>query len=170
MKIPTSHSCILCLDIGLRNTGIAVYSPASKQFIFKECFSTEKGEGRVSTDYTVRCRSIFRRLMEINSRYSFRLVIAELPSGGARSSRAISAMAMATAIVSCFSQASGVRLFPITPLDIKRQVKPKGGPVSKEEVQDYVEAKYGNILPSGARREHVADAIMCLPVYLSKSK
>lgn len=156
----------MLLDVGLANTGVAIYDLISKEFLHLECYSTEKGEGRVSLDNVFRCRSLFLRLNDLAQRYNVEVVAAELPHGGAKSSRAASAMAMSLSVTACFVASAQLKFFPVTPLEVKRLIS--NAAVSKEQVQDYVDSKFGKILPKGRRREHIADAIMCLEVYTQR--
>ena len=155
----------MCVDIGLCHTGVAVYDFSSKRFVYLDCINTSKDEGSKAQDNIKRCRLMYLRLVAIAERYKVTHAAVELPHGGARSSRAMAAMAMATAVTACFVAAAQVEFFPVTPLQIKRLVSPTGRAVSKEEVQEYVSRRFGDILPAGSNKEHIADAVMCLEVY-----
>jgi Holliday junction resolvasome RuvABC endonuclease subunit len=102
------------------------------------------------------------------ARYQCRLIVAELPTGGSKSSRAASMMAMASAVTFCLSISRKVPLVCMRPAQTKALVRAKGE-VSKQEVQDLVRAHYPHgaesLWPKNASREHVADAMACWMAY-----
>ncbi len=74
-------------------------------------------------------------------------------------------MALATAVVASFVAQTKVKFIWVTPTDIKRAVDPSGDAVSKEMVQSYVKARFGDsLLPKTGLREHIADAMVCIDV------
>ena len=157
----------LCLDVGFANTGWALWN--GHRFIDAGCIVTSKSEDKISVmqDNMIRCRLLFRRLATIMERSKATRIIAEYPFGGSRNMKAATAMSMASAIVTCLVEHSGVELIPITPNQVKRVVNPKArAAVSKEQVIAYVIRRYGeDLLPPNAVREHIADAMACMAVY-----
>jgi Holliday junction resolvasome RuvABC endonuclease subunit len=158
---------ILAIDAGFVNMGYAVWSLRVKSFTEAGVWSTEKSQGiLVSEDNQRRCAFLAERLATIIGATRPRLVVAELPTGGAKSAKAASSMGMSFAIVCSVCAATGTPLQMIRPLEIKRLVAPNARSVSKELVQDYIRARYGDdLLPDNARREHVADAMAALDVW-----
>lgn len=105
-----------------------------------------------------RTREMSYQLDKLASMYDPAFVVAELPTGGAKSSRAMAMMSMATATLSVFCALRNLELLTVTPTQIKRLVRSKG-PVEKREVEVVVERAFGKFLPKLKKyREHVADA------------
>jgi Holliday junction resolvasome RuvABC endonuclease subunit len=118
----------------------------------------------VSTDNARRCKELALGLATIMDKGSIRFVLVELPHGGALHAKALAAMSMATAVACSVCALKQIPLYGIQPLEIKRAVS-AAGPVSKEQVQEFIEQRYGRkVLPAGRAREHIADAMMCLVV------
>lgn len=165
---------VLCLDVAFANTGVAVFCPRRERFIHAEVITT--GPSKLSKavyavdDYQRRSAELFSRLDTIMVRHGCRKIVAEMPTGGSKSSRAASMMAMASAIVFCLSISRKVPLVCMRPSQTKALVRPKGE-VSKQEVQDLVRASYPHgaesLWPKNASREHVADAMACWMAYQS---
>ncbi len=160
----------LCLDVGFANTGVAVWDRRSEKFAHLELVKTVKTDAHyVSDDSISRCQFIASTLATIMDRYTPAVVIAEMPHGGSRNSSALRCMMLALATVATICELRGAKLHVVRPQEIKDLVVPSGGKVGKKMVQAFVSARYGQAILKGfpaALREHVADAIMCLDVYL----
>lgn len=146
--------------------GYAVWSLRQRRFVLHGTVSTTPEVGRryVSEDNSRRCRVLASAIRTIAFDYSVKLAVAELPSGGAKSSSAATAMAMAASIVSVSCHLLNIPLVVTTPGESKRVVSAKGS-VSKQQVQEWVENNFEVTLPDVSEiREHVADAMMALEV------
>jgi len=162
----------VALDVSLRNTGVVVFNELYRKIVYTEVFETEPNKSKVSVtlDNIRCCMELARRLQVIVGRYSVAVIVAEFPHGGSRSSRAARAMAMSLSVVASVAECCGVSLYSVTPLDVKRLVSRKCA-VDKKQVQKFVESIYGKgRLPLGKKREHVADALGALEVYLRSRK
>lgn len=163
---------VLCLDVAFANTGAAVFCLRQERFIHAEVITTSPSKLGKSMyavdDYHRRSTELFSRLDTIMVRHGCRKIVAEMPTGGSKSSRAASMMAMASAIVFCLSISRKVPLVCMRPSQTKALVRPKGE-VSKEEVQALVGAAFPHgaesLWPKNASREHVADAMACWMAY-----
>ena len=165
MKIQSrapSSSNILCLDVAFANLGYAVFSKTEREFIDYGVISVEKEETRyVAESNQRRCSSIALSLDRLIRQHSPALVIAELPHGGAISSRASVCMGMSVGVVSAMVAIHALTLVVVQPSAIKRLVAPKGA-VTKEDVIQCLKTKFGIELPRSGRTEHIADAMMAL--------
>lgn len=161
---------ILCLDVGYRFTGYALWKEEYQRFApscigvietTKICASTAK-------DCWMRSQKIFRELSRIIHVFRPELIIGELPTGGAQNAKAMRGMALATAAVACAIENSHIKFIAVTPQDVKQMVDPESRTrkVDKEKVQRYVEARFGgSLLPKKKYlREHIADAMVCIDV------
>jgi hypothetical protein len=168
---------IIAIDVGFRNTGIALYSITKNRFIRFYHIPTELDEtARYKVWDNLRCcRFIYAEILNVLQNVGLdkiKVIAAELPTGAAQSARANSAMGMSVAIVACVLEElrhrkSAIKFEPISPLEIKRLVRK--GKVSKQDIQKLIEKRYGKILPEKAYiREHVADAAACIEVLKAK--
>ena len=160
------RSKYLALDVGFSFLGWAVYDPLPDTFSHSGVVFTSKEPSRyVVCDYVRRCQELAGELESLMQRFKLSVVFAEVPTGGAKSSKASVQMAMAVGVVTAVVFKQGVTFIPILPIHSKRIVTPKGS-VSKEDVQKYIEGRYGTkLLPKlKERREHIADAMMTVEV------
>lgn len=148
----------------MRNTGLIVFDTALKNIVHSACLRTEsrvKETNCYVADDNARCvRSLCAQMDAVLLRYpAIKGAFAELPHGGAKSSRAASLMGLSVGGVSGFLFARGIKIFNVTPLDVKHLVRPKGE-VEKNEVQKYAEQCFGNFLGNfnKGQAEHIADA------------
>ncbi len=163
---------VLCLDVAFANTGVAVFCPRRERFTHAEVVTTAPAANRKDIyavdDHQRRCSELFSRLETIMERHGCRQIVAELPSGGSKSSRAASMMAMAAAVVFSLSTARRIPLVCMRPSQTKQLVRPKGE-VTKEDVQVLVRKHFPHaaetLWPKTASREHVADAMACWMAY-----
>jgi Holliday junction resolvasome RuvABC endonuclease subunit len=159
------------LDAGFRNLGVAVFSVNKQKFVYLNCFSSKRGPGSVADDSRNILEAQVDALRTIIDRFNVKSVIAELPVGSSRSSRAIRAMSMAFATIVVFCRSNNLPLIGITPRQVKKLVR-SSGKVSKEDIQNFIVSRYGrNLLEpiKRSKREHVADALACLAVVQQSS-
>ena len=161
------HKRIMCLDIGLGHTGVAIWDKPSRKFIFADCIVTEKQTGSSAESSIARCRFLVKWLRKIARAYKVTNVIAEVPHGGAQSSTAMRAMAQSTACLAAFVELEEVSFTALTPLDLKRVVSPDGHPVGKPEMIQWAKNIFGVKYFKGKKsaHEHIADAMICLVAY-----
>jgi Holliday junction resolvasome RuvABC endonuclease subunit len=172
MKISPRHT-VISLDVGFRNTGVVIWCCRLKSFIYSEVIKTQKIKGgRASLDSIRRCQFIFRRLLKLIRVFRPKMIVGEVPHGGAQSFDAIVGMCMSTAVIATVVESSGLPFFPVTPNEVKRIVDPRAKKkVPKEAVQKFAEVRFGkSALPKlKGEREHVADAMIAFAVYKEKS-
>lgn len=164
----TVTKTILCIDAGFRHTGVAVWDCLKNRFVYSLVLSFPPSQERyVLLESTRVVRTTAKRLATIIRTWQPKLVVAELPFGGARNSRAATCMALACATVVSTCELCGVRLHPIRPQEIKKWVSGYGNrKVSKAEVIKHVTERFGaSCLPKTSRAEHVADAMASLGVW-----
>ena len=156
---------ILLLDAGFANLGYAVVDPNSVKKPFEVL---ETGVIKTARDNTLptahdssnRVTELFRGLKNIVYRHEVNCICAEYPHGGAKSSSAIKAMCFASAVISCFAESEKIKLRIVSPLEVKKTIRPKGK-VEKEEIM----ANVSKIFPDYSfpktknQFEHIADAI-----------
>lgn len=152
---------VLGLDVAMRNTGVVVFDTVERKFVHSQVVSTEQIDGLYVIDSHVRnVRFLVSRLGSLIAYYRPTHAFAELPHGGAKSSRAAVMMSLAIGGVVGFLTASGVRLVNVKPSDVKQLVRAKGA-VDKAEVAAFVSRHYGDSLfdhIKKGKREHVYDA------------
>jgi Holliday junction resolvasome RuvABC endonuclease subunit len=156
---------ILLLDAGFANLGYAVVDPNSvkKPFELLETgvIKTVRDKSLPSAhDSSNRVAELFRGLKQIAYRFELNAICAEYPHGGAKSSSAIKAMSFASAVITCFATSESVKLKIVSPMEVKKTIRPKGK-VEKEEIMSNVSKIFPDYsFPKvKARYEHVADAI-----------
>jgi Holliday junction resolvasome RuvABC endonuclease subunit len=157
---------ILCLDVAFCNLGVAVFDFFQRKFLHTEIISTEKDEDYrlIASDNQRRCALLINSLERIRQQYKPQLVLAEMPTGASRNSRASHQMGLAFGLVVAFCFLKDLELNVISPLAVKRLIG-KRRSVSKIEIQQFVISHWGEkFLPKGAKREHVADAMALIAV------
>jgi len=93
-------------------------------------------------------------------------IAIELPTGGAKSSNAIRAMAMISAVSACLIEAVDVDVDLFTPMDVKKRVRQnlrldKKAEITKEIIMAYVRDNYDFDFPKAkCVFEHIADAVI----------
>lgn len=165
MQVKTT---VLCLDAGFRNLGIAIWDCTAKRFTYSIALSFPKSDDRyvlLESSRVVRLQT--KRLATIIDRWQPRLVVAELPFGGARNSRAATCMALACATIVSTCALVDVPLHAIRPQEIKKLVSGSGRrAVSKQEVIQYVIRRFGErVIPDSTKAEHIADAMAAFAVW-----
>jgi hypothetical protein len=167
--------CILCLDVGFANLGIAAWDTTLEEFIYLGCatsFPASKfSKVYKSVDNIRRCQNMAYTLSRTCRKLKPSVVLAEFPHGGAKSSRAATAMAMSLALTAVTVFFEGVDLFPFQPNLTKIAAKKNGFGTSKKSVQRCVFKLFGDpatvcgtLLADNKSREHIADAMMLIEV------
>jgi Holliday junction resolvasome RuvABC endonuclease subunit len=152
--------------------GVAVWSEASRSFVEMHVLSTKDDSSLryVAENNVQALNHLVTELVAIIRRRNPSVIVAEMPHGGAQSSRAASCMAMAFAIVVATANAERIRLHMVSPSDVKKLVDSNAGKkkVDKKKVISWVQERYGTILPPTLKQaEHVADAIAAGTIYLN---
>jgi hypothetical protein len=146
--------------------GYAVWDTYGNCFIAAGCITTSKHSGPVYKDNVLTIRQLTNRLIGLVGRYGINSIAGEFPTGGAKSSKAATSMATASAVVVSFALLQEIPLRFVTPNQIKRQVNPEASKaVSKDEVIAYASKRFGTkFLPGNSLTEHVADAMTVIDV------
>lgn len=156
---------ILALDVGFTNTGWVVFDGQSP--IDCGVIATEKNEAdlpkskyRITDDNTGRCQRIANQLASVISKYAVKAIVAELPTGGSKSSSAATKMAMATAVVATVVELMNVRHIWTTPISGKKALCSNKG-ATKDEMMDAARAMFPDFKwpKTKTKFEHIADAI-----------
>ena len=103
---------VMCLDVAFAHVGVAVvgYPVAGGAPMIRHTHtitttkSDKKLAVRSANDSVRRCQEAFTALMDTAKAYSVVGLIAELPTGGSKSSAAARAMGMGAAVAACFSE------------------------------------------------------------------
>lgn len=165
---------ILAIDPSFCNTGWSVWDGAG-QVIDTGCIRTEKTKNkmlRVSDDTAARIQTVAGELAAVIQQHKVAGIVAELPSGGAKSAAAAKAMGIATAIVACTAEFHKLPAEYYTPMDVKKALA-HNKVASKEDMEQaaaivspiqaakwaHQKGKFqGRYLPEW---EHIADSIGC---------
>ena len=161
---------IVGVDAGLRNMGVAIMALPKREVERTYVFSTNRGKYQYVAQSNQACIEFLSdRLAQLLTDVRPSTVVAELPTGGAQSSRAAIAMALSFSVVVLTCKRLDIPLFTVTPTEVKRLVSDEKK-VPKDAVIAFMSKRYGDILSkhSNAKREHVADAIACLEVFLQQ--
>ncbi len=165
-------SVVLLLDPALRNTGYVFLDPVSDSIVAHGVLRTKKAAKkrhlRSADDTVAAIREILRGLRTLVEKHRPVMMVAELPVGGARSSRAAQAMAIAQAVVASVTEYLHVPLEVVAPEDVKKAATGKRA-ASKEEVQESIVGRWPELGPAykstrsasgyDGTFEHVADAL-----------
>lgn len=148
----------LALDAGIAHCGAVVVKLSNDKVVRYQCLrTTPRPKESLAAGNARRCAELAIQLKTLCQCFRISYICAELPTGGAKSARAMSAMSMATAVIATFAATKGLDLIHITPTEIKRLVGK--GVVSKEQVSKYVEKALDTQFPSKKEvREHITDA------------
>lgn len=169
---------LLCLDMGFGKTGWSIFH--GKRLIDCGCLITQKTKKkniRVSDDNADRSAQLAGALKSLVCDHNIEGVVAEIPSGGAKSARAMRDMGMCTAIVAATMQLLDLPIEYYTPREVKIAITGKAN-ASKQEIIDEAQASleagavtknrttyYGLTTSEGVRRfpkgqfEHIADSV-----------
>lgn len=165
---PFHPPAVLVLDVSLRHTGWALWHMRLRRFAYSGVISPPSIPRKeltttVTEDNVRRYKFMAAALARLLREHCPRLILAELPHGGAQSSRAAAAMAAASAVITTAATIHRVPLYLVQPAETKRLIRAHGE-VSKEEVQKLVSAYFGLSLPDDSSAEHVADAMATILV------
>ena len=154
---------ILSIDIGLRNTGWVVVKESHQKVKIEDfgCIKTKPNKKKkVSLDNMDNVRYITRELMYIIEKSKPSYIVAELPTSGAKSAKAIVAMALSSAIIACIVEILEIDVVWVSPMKSKQDFigqrsgdKDLAMAKTRELYPDVVWPKYKNVF------EHVADAV-----------
>lgn len=166
--------------MGFRHAGVVICEIIDGDFhpIEAEVVTTEKANKKTNIkvavdDFNNMCFS-FRAIIAMAEKHRVDAIFAELPSGGGKSSSAVKAMAISTAITACIIERLKLPYHLVTPIENKvALVGTKTA--SKDEMQDACHAKYPSpiwmqkhVIKSGKNKgglkypddfEHIADAM-----------
>ncbi len=149
---------LLSIDIGFRSAGWSLWDKG--RLVSHGLISTEPGRRkRKSEDNVDRVAQISCSLKDLIEKHRVRALVAELPNGGAKSARALSQMAMATATVAALAAVKNLPVEWVTALEGKKAACGK-----KDASKDEVCASVRKLHPKArfpaakARFEHIADS------------
>ncbi len=134
---------LLACDVAFGNLGWVVLDagkPIASGVIVTE--KTKRKNVLVSNDYYNRSSKIATELEEVIKTYDVKGLLGELPSGGAKSSRAAIQMNMATGIVASVCTLKKLPAEFCTPNDVKKITIGKLN-ATKQEIMDLIIDQYG---------------------------
>lgn len=154
----------LAIDIGFRNTGLALFedTPGGIRLIETHCITTDhiKKSKRASVALVDMEKTLYlaKQLGTYMSERHVPWVVVELPTGGAKNSRAVRCMGMASAIIGTLVATLGCGAEWTTPREGKLAATDKPD-AEKDEMMEAVGKMFPAItsIPK-CRREHIADA------------
>ena len=167
----------LAIDIGFKNTGLALfeYEPGHPLKLLET--------HHIGTDHIKKPKKFSVALVDmdktmylskeigayISAKY-VRYVVVELPTGGARSSRAVRCMGMASALMGALIVALGCGAEFTTPREGKLAATDKPD-AEKDEMMSAMGAMFPAIngIPK-CRREHIADACAAMLAYKKRQE
>lgn len=169
--MPSDPRHIVCLDLALANTGVAVISLGQPDsLVHVEVVQTEKGGGRktrVSDDEWRRGSELAAGLAAVIDKWNPEHIFIECPTGGSKSASAARSMALSRGVASAAISLLGVPATLVTPFEAKRAAT--GDPAAeKHQVRDAVLARFssfdGWIKGKGGKvlqgvNEHAYDAV-----------
>lgn len=173
---------IVCLDLALANTGVAVLAlgPDKDDLVWVDTIHTEKSDKatmrknkmKVSDDEWRRVTELVRALEQALMRWSPDHIFIECPTGGSKSAQAAKSMALARGAACAVIDGFRTPVTLVTPFEAKKAATGISA-ASKQEVQKVVLAKFPNFAGwitgkrgqvLAGRNEHVYDA---LSVYMA---
>lgn len=173
---------IVCLDLALANTGVAVLSisPAKDELLYVDTIHTEKTDKtelkrakmRVSDDEWRRTTELVQSLEKILLEHLPCHIFIECPTGGSKSAQAAKSMAIARGAACAVVDGFKIPVTLVTPFEAKRAATGSTS-ASKGDVKTsvktlfpnfngWVKGKRGQVLEG--KNEHVYDA---LSVYMA---
>jgi len=180
--LSASNSIIVCLDLALANTGIAVLAinPTEDELLYVDTVHTEKTDKaklkkakmRVSDDEWRRTTELAQSLEKLLMEYSPCHIFIECPTGGSKSAQAAKSMAIARGAACAIIGGFKIPTTLVTPFEAKRAATGSTS-ASKDQVKNsvvnqfpkfngWIKGKRGQILEG--KNEHVYDA---LSVYMA---
>lgn len=159
---------ILALDPGFAATGAVVMEWKGNVWWPAEmkCIRTTKDDAklgvRVAEQDVTRVQETARALVDIIDRHQIKMMVVELPHGGAQSSRAVRAMALSTGLIAGLVEYFGLAVEWLTP-DDTRIAAVGSRKATKDQVMAGMAVRYPalNDIKTKAEKEHIADAMSC---------
>jgi Holliday junction resolvasome RuvABC endonuclease subunit len=161
---------ILCLDLALANTGVAVLSLGEPdRLVAVDVIRTEAGSGkaRVSDDDWRRTSELVLGLEHAIGRWEPVHIFIECPTGGSKSAKAAKSMALSRGAACGAITLLGIGCTLVTPFEAKRAATGDAN-ATKDQVRDSVLARFpyfnGWIKGKGGKllrgvNEHAYDAV-----------
>lgn len=167
-------SLVLAIDIGFKNTGLALfeYTSTGLKLLDTAHITTDhiKKSSKKSVALTDVEKTMFlaKRLEDYIRGHGVNSIVVELPTGGARSSRAVRKMGIASAVIATLAVSMRLVAEWTTPREGKLAATSK-----PDADKDEMMAAMGKIYPQIAgipkcRREHIADA--CAAMHAQRTK
>lgn len=175
--MPSPSSIVLCLDLALANTGVAVLelTPKEDSLLYVETIHTEKSDKvtmrkakiKVSEDEWRRTKELCSALNNVIAKYSPEHIFIECPTGGSKSAQAAKSMAIARGACCAVVTACNVPVTLVTPFEAKKAAT-GDRTASKADVKEaalkqfhsfdgWIKGKRGQVV--AGPNEHVYDAI-----------
>jgi Holliday junction resolvasome RuvABC endonuclease subunit len=140
----TAPDHILCLDLALANTGVAVLSLGEPdKLVAVDVIRTEAGSGkaRVSDDDWRRTSELVLGLEHAIGRWEPVHIFIECPTGGSKSAKAAKSMALARGAACGAITLLGIGCTLVTPFEAKRAATGDAN-ATKDQVRDSVLARF----------------------------
>lgn len=161
---------LMCVDPAFAATGVVLleHGPRGWQLVTSTVIETAKADKkrglRVADDTVDRASLIYRELSALVEAHHVAGFACELPSGGGKSSTAVKAMALATAIVACLVERHRLPAEWVSPSDVKQALCACRN-ASKEDMMAEALRLWPSLAVKWCRKgkplgrfEHVADA------------
>lgn len=158
------------MDVAFTNLGVVVFDLVSGTYVHFETIKTSPmGSKTVAEDTVKRCNIICDGLQRILKAFPIEYAVAELPTGGAKSAKALRGMMLSTG---CVSSAMHCCKIPFTTFLSRQRVKKFMGTeiLTKKDAITFVQTyqhKFAHSLLNHKINEHVADAMAICEVHLS---
>jgi Holliday junction resolvasome RuvABC endonuclease subunit len=144
--MPSNSVQIICLDLALANTGVAVFSLEDADELLEiDVIHTEVGSKkvRVADQDWRRCSELCDRIKAAVNKWDPVHVFIECPTGGSKSAKAAKSMALARGVACGVLTCLNVPCTLVTPFEAKRAST--GDPnASKTQVKNAVVAEFPN--------------------------
>lgn len=168
-------SYFLAIDVGFRSSGLALFEMTGEnhKLIVANCFSYKKEKKSKEYVSVADVKQLIKMALDIAhfiDRWMVKDIAVELPTGGAKSSRASRLMGMASAMIAVIALWKKANINWLTPKDIKKAATGRNH-AEKDEIMAAMGKLYPEInkIPK-CRREHIADAIACFLAYQKKQR
>lgn len=114
---------ILACDAGFKNTGCAVIGPGGRIHALW-VLKTRRTSGKKRAFYIIdedtgRCADIAKMMKATIERYKIRVMVCELPTGGALGARAMRCMSLSTGVMIACAELLRLPTIWVTPLQVK---------------------------------------------------
>ena len=172
----SSDRTILCLDLALANTGVAVIALDSPdRLVFVETLQTvklskdilKKLKLKVADDEWARVGQLVTKLEEVIAKYAPSHIFIECPTGGSKSAQAAKSMALARGAACATTRFYNIPVTLVSPFAAKKAATGEAK-ASKEQVKNvaktlfpdftaWVTGKRGKVVEG--KNEHVYDAL-----------